>query len=433
MDLKEEIRRAQKWEGPRKSGKVIRVVGLLITSYGPDASLGELCTIYNRKGRAISAEVVGFHDDKLLLMALEEIWGISCGAEVFPCGTQLSIGVGKTLVGRVIDALGRPLDGRGSLKFEDSLSIHSSTPTPFERKRIDKPLITGIKAIDTLFTIGIGQRMGIFSGSGVGKSTLLATIAKSAKADLAVIALIGERGREVKEFIENQLGDRGLSRCIVVVATSDQPALLRSRGAIVATAIAEYFRDLGNQVLLLIDSMSRFAMAQREIGLATGEPSSHKGYPPSVFSVLPKLLERAGQTHKGSITGIYTVLAEGDDWSDPIVDQMRSLLDGHLFLTRELGAACHYPPIDPLQSLSRLMPDLVKREELLLVKSLKEHLYHYSKVEDLINMGAYVPGSNPKMDQSLAKIEEIKGFLRQEREEFVPFQTSWQTLKKILK
>ncbi len=433
LNLKEEIERAKQWEGTRKSGRVTRVIGLLITSCGPDVSIGEICLIYDKRGRGIPAQVVGFQEEKILLMALGEVERIFCGAEVFPCGTSMKIGVGEGLLGRVVDALGAPLDGKGEVCVDHYIPQYMQAPLPLERRSINRPLVTGVKAIDTLFTIGEGQRMGIFSGSGVGKSTLLGMIAKYAEADLSVIALIGERGREVKEFIEKQLGSRGLARSIVVVATSDQPALLRSLGAERATAIAEYFRDRGKKVLLLVDSMSRFAMARREIGLASGEPQTSKGYPPSLFAILPRLLERAGNTNKGSITGIYTALAEGDDAGDPIVDQMRSLLDGHLFLTRELASSGHYPAIDPLQSLSRLMPDLVGKGDLKCANGLKEHLFHYKTAEELINIGAYVGGSNPKIDGAISKIDAINGFLRQERDEFVPMDKSWESLRKIIR
>lgn len=432
MGLKEEIDRIHQWEGPRKSGRVTHVIGFLITSLGPDSTLGELCTIYGKRGHKVLCQVIGFQEDKVLLMPLEEMGLISCGAEVFPWGTSPKIGVGEDLVGRVIDALGNPLDGKGNWGVERYLPVFSSPISPMERKRIQNPLPTGIKAIDTLCTIGEGQRMGIFSGSGVGKSTLLGMLAKQSKADVNVIALIGERGREVKEFIDKHLGFSGLNRSVVVVATSDQPALVRSLGAELATSIAEYFRDLGKKVLLLMDSITRFAMARREIGLATGEPPTTKGYPSSVYSILPRLLERAGNHQKGSITGIYTVLLESDDFYEPISDQMRSLVDGHIYLSRELATAGHYPSIDPLQSMSRLMPDLLEKEKIQMSNHLKEYIFHYKKAEDLINIGAYMPGSNSRVDTAIEKIGSIYSFLQQEKDAVVSFKRSWEKLKHIV-
>ncbi|MCB1181033.1 MAG: FliI/YscN family ATPase [Chlamydiia bacterium] len=431
MNLGNEIAHASQWNGPRLSGRVTHMIGLLITSHGPDASLGELCTIYGKKGGKVTAQVVGFKEEKVLLMPLDEGVDISPGAEVFPSDSPLKIGVGEGLIGRVIDARGQAIDGKGEWFADHYISVSSKAPSPLERELIRTPLETGIKTIDALCTIGQGQRMGIFSGSGVGKSTLLGSIAKKGKADVNVIALIGERGREVREFIEHQLGSSGLRRSIVIVATSDQPALLRSLGAEVATAIAEYFRDLGKNVLLFMDSISRFAHARREIGLASFEPPTTRGYPPSVFSYLPRLLERAGNGKRGSITGFYTILAEADDMSDPIADQMRSLLDGHLILSRKLAQSGQFPPIDPLQSLSRVMHALVDKEQIDNANRLKHLLYTYHEAEDLLNIGAYVSGSNPYIDEALAKIDPIRTFLLQDKDLFVSSKDSVNALKTL--
>ncbi|MEA2064297.1 MAG: FliI/YscN family ATPase, partial [Gemmatimonadota bacterium] len=345
------------------NGKVNQVVGLIIESIGPAVSLGEICRIRSRDGmREDKAEVVGFKDNRVLLMPLGSMEGIAPGCEVVADKSMFSVGVGDALLGRVIDGLGQPIDGKGELKLPRRVSVYRQPPSPMERARILEPMPTGIRAIDSLLTCGKGQRIGIFSGSGVGKSVMMGMIARNTEADVNVIALIGERGREVRDFIERDLGDEGLKRSVVVAATSDQPALVRLKGAFAATAIAEYFRDLGKDVMLLMDSVTRMAMAQREIGLAVGEPPTTKGYTPSVFAMLPRLAERAGKLEHGSITGLYTVLVDGDDMDEPISDAMRSILDGHIVLSRKLASKNHYPAVDVLESISRVMIDVVEPE-----------------------------------------------------------------------
>jgi flagellum-specific ATP synthase len=432
MDLQKEIVRVKEWRGLRFSGRVTHVIGMLIESSGPDVFVGEICYVYGKKGKAIPCQVVGFKENKVLLMALGEMSHIAPGSEVWPKDEVHQVQVSPSLVGRILDALGNPIDGKGPLDASTTYPVTASPPPPLARDRITKPLSTGIKAIDTLMTLGRGQRMGIFSGSGVGKSTLMGMIAKKAQSDVNVIALIGERGREVREFIERDLGPEGLSRSVVIVATSDQPAPIRCKGANVATAIAEYFRDLGQNVILMMDSITRYAMAQREIGLAIGEPPTTRGYPPSVFAHLPCLLERAGNSDKGSITGIYTVLAEADDMNDPIADQMRSLLDGHIFLSRALAASSHYPPIDVGASLSRVMNALVSAHHLQLAGRLREILQTYLEAEELINIGAYVAGSNQNIDSAIDKITSVRSFLRQRAEEHFTLEESLDLLKNIV-
>ncbi len=415
--LQTAIHNISKWRGIPVSGRVSQVVGLLIESIGPAVHLGELCLITPSQGEAIPCEVVGFKDKRVLLMPLGEMLKISPGDEVYPTGSPLSVGVADSLKGRVIDALGAPIDGKGPLHVQRYLPITASPPSPLMRQRIQNPLFTGVKAIDATCLAGKGQRLGIFSGSGVGKSTLMGMIAKQSSADLSVIALIGERGREVREFIEEELGEEGLARSVVVVATSDQAALLRAKGANLATTIAEYFRDQGLDVLLMMDSITRYAMALREIGLATGEPPTTKGYTPSVFAKLPKLLERAGNGEIGSITGIYTILVEGDDLSDPVADTVRSILDGHLVLTRKLANANHFPALDVLQSLSRVMKDICPPEYIQKSGKLRDLLQTYQEAEDLINIGAYTPGSNTKIDEAISQKEAIWKFLEQKSNE----------------
>jgi flagellum-specific ATP synthase len=397
-------------------GKVAQVVGLVVESNGPACRLGAVCDIYTRgQARPLTAEALGFRDQRVLLMPLEEIRGISPGCRVVARQQRATVGVGPGLLGRVVDGLGLPIDGQGPLAVVDEVPLHATGVNPMRRRRIREPLDLGVRAINGLLTVGCGQRIGVFAGSGVGKSVLLGMIARNTVADVNVIALIGERGREVNEFIEKDLGREGLQRSVVVVATSDRLPLIRTRGAFLATAIAEYFRDQGLRVNLMMDSVTRFAMAQREIGLALGEPPTTKGYPPSTFTLLPKLLERAGTGHgRGSITGLYTVLVEGDDTNEPIADAARSILDGHIVLSRELAMQNHYPAIDVLRSISRVMDDVVDASQRRNAGRLKETLATFRKAEDLINIGAYVAGSNPKIDYAIKMIDRINAYLRQD-------------------
>jgi flagellum-specific ATP synthase len=414
----------------KANGKVTKVVGLLIEANGPMSMLGTICDIYpNGSAAKVSAEVLGFKDDKVLLMPLEEFRGIAPGSRVVAKQQRALIGVSRELLGRVIDGLGNPLDGKGPISIEDEYPIYTDPMNPLLRKRISRPLDTGIRAISGLVTIGCGQRIGIFSGSGVGKSVLLGMIARKTSADVNVIALIGERGREVNEFIERDLGEEGLKRSVVVVATSDHLPLIRMRGAFIATAIAEYFRDHGKQVILMMDSVTRFAMAQREVGLAIGEPPTSKGYTPSVFSLLPKLLERAGTSpNQGTITGLYTVLVESDDMNEPIADAVRAILDGHIVLSRGLAMQNHYPAIDILSSVSRVMDEIIDTEHRKHANKLKAILDTYRKSEDLINIGAYVTGSSPKIDYAIEMIDKVNTYLRQDIEETFTFEDSIQQL-----
>lgn len=411
-------------------GRVTKVVGLVTESQGPAAQLGSICDIYHRgEKRKVRAEVLGFKDDKVLLMPLEEIWGIGPGSPVVAREQRAQAGVGKELLGRVIDGLGNPIDGKGPVHLDAEYPLYGNHINPMLRKRITKPLDVGIRALNGLLTIGCGQRIGIFAGSGVGKSVLLGMIARMTTADVNVIALIGERGREVNDFLEKELGKDGLKRSVVVVATSDHLPLIRMRGAFVATAVAEYFRDQGKQVNLMMDSVTRFAVAQREIGLALGEPPTTKGYTPSVFTMLPKLLERAGTSSKhGTITGIYTVLVEGDDMNEPVADAVRSILDGHITLSRDLASQNHYPAIDILKSISRVMHDIAGPQHRDPASKLKAVLATYRKAEDLINIGAYVKGSNPQIDYAIEMIEKINRYLRQGIDERAPLQQSIQEL-----
>lgn len=403
-------------------GKVSKVVGLTIEADGPQASIGDLCNIHVAKGETLKAEVVGFKDEKVLLMPLGEMKGIGPGSMVSANGDILKVAVGPELIGRVLDGLGRPMDGKGALNTKHYYRTDNKPPNPMTRKRICDPLPLGVRAIDGLLTIGKGQRMGIFAGSGVGKSTLMGMIARNTKADINVIALIGERGREVREFIEKDLTDEGLARSVVIVATSDQPALIRLKGAMVATAIAEYFRDSGKDVLLLMDSLTRYAMAQREVGLSIGEPPVSRGYTPSVFSAFPKLLERAGTDEKGSITGLYTVLVDGDDMTEPVTDTARGILDGHIVLSRALANKNHYPAIDVLASVSRVMSDIIDTDHKKSAARIKKTMAIYSEAEDLINIGAYVKGSNEKIDYAIECIDGITDFLQQETDQKTSFE-----------
>ncbi|MBW2436461.1 MAG: flagellar protein export ATPase FliI [Desulfobacterales bacterium] len=405
------------------SGKVTNIVGLVIEAQGPLSRLGTVCDIYTQGDvRKIRAEVLGFRDNKVMMMPLEEMRGIGPGCPIVARQQRAVIDVGSGLLGRVIDGLGNPIDNKGPLAVECEYPIYGIPVNPLSRSRITQPFDLGIRAINGLLTLGCGQRIGIFAGSGVGKSVLLGMIARKTAADVNVIALIGERGREVNEFIEKELGPEGLKRSVVVVATSDHLPLIRMRGAFIATAIAEYFRDQGHHVNLMMDSVTRFAMAQREIGLALGEPPTTKGYTPSVFTLLPKLCERAGTSaHRGTITGLYTVLVEGDDTNEPIADALRSILDGHINLSRDLANQAHYPAIDVLGSVSRVMEDIVDPQQKQFARKVKEILAVYRKAEDLINIGAYVAGSNSKIDYAIAMIEKINRYLRQDIDETSPF------------
>jgi len=414
-------------------GRVVQLIGLVIESEGPVDALGEVCRIQSlRREEVTLAEVVGFRNHHLLLMPLGEIHGLHPGSEVVATGMPLRASVGASLKGRVINGLGRPIDGFGPLLAEHSVSLTLPPPHPLKRQRIGQVFRTGIKAMDTFIPCGRGQRLGIFAGSGVGKSTLLGMMASQAEADVNVIALIGERGREVREFLERDLDEAGRRKSVIIVATSNEPALNRVKGAFLATAIAEYFRDLGQNVLLMMDSVTRFAMAQREIGLAVGEPPTSRGYTPSVFSLLPQLLERAGTGEKGSMTGLFTVLVEADDMNDPIADAVRSILDGHVVLSRELATQNHYPAIDVLESVSRLNRDLLSAEQLDLTAGAREHLAIYRKNQDLINIGAYATGTNSAMDRAIALHDPLNGFLRQNITEGFSTIQSWSLLANTL-
>ena len=398
----------------RHTGHVERIVGLTIESVGPDVRFGDVCRIDTGKDDFIFAEVVGFRSKNTpILMPIGEMRGVVPGAEVISIGSGLMVPVGEELLGRVVDGIGRPMDGKGPIFTKQKYPVDGKPINPLERRVIEKPLSTGIRAIDSLNTVGRGQRIGIFSGSGVGKSTVMCMITRYTDADVNVIALIGERGREVKDFVQKELGPEGLKRSVVVVSTSDQPPMMRIRGAYLAHTVAEYFRDQGKDVNLLLDSITRFAMAQREVGLAAGEPPAQRGYPPSVFSLLPRMLERSGTSEKGSITGFYTVLVEADDMNDPIGDTVRGILDGHIVLDRSLANKGHYPAIDVLSSLSRCMKDVVTKEHAMLARQMRELLAAYKEVEDMVMLGTYVRGTNPVADRAIAMINDLNGFLRQ--------------------
>lgn len=415
----------------RLVGHVVRAVGLIIEAQGPAVSLGDLCYLESAgKSRDIMLEVVGFRDNHVLLMPLGQMPPVRSGDTIVAAGVSSEIAVGEGLLGRTIDALGRPLDSLGPIRAEDYYPLNRVITNPLERANIDEPLETGVRVIDGMLTIGAGQRIGIFGGSGVGKSTLLGMMAKRSAADVNVIALIGERGREVREFIENELGEEGMARSVMVVSTSDDSALVRIRAALAATAIAEYFKDQGANVLLIMDSVTRFCMAQREIGLAAGEPPSSKGYTPSVFALLPRLLERAGKfSDAGSITGFYTVLVEGDDMNEPIADAVRSILDGHIVLSRQLAARNHYPCVDVLHSASRLFSTVADKEHQTQAGRVRELLASYEKAEDLINIGAYQMGSNRTIDLAISHHAEIVSFLKQDRDEVIHLD---ETIEKLL-
>ncbi|MBM4165817.1 MAG: FliI/YscN family ATPase [Ignavibacteria bacterium] len=415
------------------NGRVSQVIGLVIESVGPNCSLGEVCVVKSHDGEDLCySEVVGFKENRVLSMVLGGTSRISPGSEIVASGKTFSIPVGKSLLGRIIDGLGRPMDKKGPIEGEEMRTIYALPPNPLTRRRITEPIVTGIRSIDMLLTCGRGQRVGIFSASGVGKSVTLGMIARNTNADVNVIALIGERGREVRDFIDGELGEEGLARSVVIIATSDQEALVRLKAAFIATTIAEYFRDQGLNVMFLFDSITRVATAQREVGLAIGEPPTTKGYTPSVFALLPKLLERTGNSDVGSITAMYTVLVEGDDLNEPVADNARAILDGHIVLSRRLASAGHYPAIDVLQSISRIMPSIVSAEQRKAVHRFLDLLATYNEAEDLVNIGAYVKGSNSKIDESLAYIEEMRAFLRQGSHEKIDFKQSLQRLLALM-
>jgi len=431
--LQNAARRVRETRVTETCGRVVQLIGLVVESEGPLAAMGEVCRIQSARHDGFTlAEVVGFRNHHLLLMPLGEIHGIHPGSEVIATGAPLRVSVGSALKGRVIDGLGNPLDGLDPIVAENQVGLNLRPPHPLKRQRIKDVFQTGIKSIDTFAPLGRGQRLGIFAGSGVGKSTLLGMMASQAEADVNVIALIGERGREVREFLERDLDEKGRAKSVVIVATSNEPALSRVKGAFLAMAIAEHFRDAGQNVLMMMDSVTRFAMAQREIGLAVGEPPATRGYTPSVFSLLPQLLERAGTGESGSITGLFTVLVEADDMNDPIADSVRSILDGHIVLTRELATQNHYPAVDVLESVSRLNRDLLTPEQSNMAANAREHLANYRKNQDLINIGAYPAGSSPVIDQAIALRDPLSKFLRQNVNEGFPVAQSWSLLAKTL-
>ncbi len=414
-------------------GSVVRVSGLTVESAGPMLGLGELCRIHLRDGKRVLAEVVGFRNDHIILLPLEHIEGISPGDTVTARTTPRYITLSSEVLGRVLNGLGEPIDGKGTLTGNDKKALDASSPPPLTRGKITMPLPLGIRSIDGVLTCGKGQRIGIFAGSGVGKSVLLGDIANSSEASVNVVALIGERGREVREFLEENLGPEGLARSVVVVASSDSPPIQRVKAAFVAVTIAEYFRDKGKDVLFMMDSLTRFAQAQREIGLAAGEPPAAKGYCPSVFSMMPRLIERLGCAERGSITGILTVLVESDDLTDPVADSARSLLDGHIVLSRKLADRGHYPAVDILQSVSRLMPAVVSKEHKIAAQKLKEIYATYFDAEDLINIGAFSPGSNRRIDGAIALIDRINNFFIQPVRDRTDFKETVKRLTAITK
>jgi flagellum-specific ATP synthase len=433
MNLKTYHDKLARIETCRWTGSVTELVGLLVESKGPEAAVGDFCEISTRDGRLIRTQVIGFREGHLLSMPLEETDGLHLGDPITARKEDARMEAGPQLLGRVIDGFGKPLDGLGPIRGGQPYELYAPPPGPLDREPIGETLATGIRAIDSLLTCGKGQRIGIFGGSGVGKSTLLGAMARSSSAEVSVIALIGERNREVRDFIEQDLGPEGLKKSVLVVATSDRPAPLRIRAAFVALAVAEYFRDQGKDVLLVMDSVTRLAMAQREIGLAAGEPPSQKGYTPSVFNLLPKIFERAGRFRKGSITGFFTVLVEGDDFNEPICDAVRAILDGHIVLSRDLGAAGHYPAIDILQSVSRLAPRLCTPQQKEAAIKIREALATHERSEDLINLGAYASGANPKLDAAIRLRPQLLNFLKQPSDEESPFDRSMAELGELSK
>jgi FliI/YscN family ATPase len=412
-------------------GEVTEMVGLLVASRGPVVSIGDFCEICTSSGRTIRSQVIGFRNDRVLSLPLEEMDGLQLGDRVIARKEDALLRVGPGLLGRVLDGFGRPIDEGPPLQTCAAYPLYAPAPCPMDREHILEPLVTGVRAIDGMLPCGKGQRVGIFGGSGVGKSTLLGSMARHNDADVSVIALVGERNREVRAFLENELGPEGRKRSVVVVATSDRPAPLRIRACFVALAVAEYFRDQGKNVLLVVDSVTRLAMAQREIGLAGGEPPSQKGYTPSVFALLPKIFERSGHFKKGSITGFFTVLVEGDDFNEPICDAVRGILDGHLILSRELGAAGHYPAIDIRNSISRLTSRIASGEQIAQIQKLREAMALYHDSHDLIQLGAYVAGTNPKLDASIRSRPEIVNFLKQDSHDFCKLPDTLERLEKL--
>ena len=422
-----------KFDTLERAGRVTKIVGLAVEATGPSSKIGDVCEMYTLDNeRSMRAEIVGFRDGQTLLMPFGSLEGIGLGSYVVYTGKALRVPVGKALVGRILDALGNPFDDLPAPKIDAWYPADNSPPNPLTRERIKEVLPLGVKAIDSMLTVGRGQRLGIFAGSGVGKSTLLGMMARYAVADINVIVLVGERGREVRDFIEKDLGEEGLKKSVLIIATSDQPALLRLKCAMTGTAVAEFFRDQGHKVLLLMDSLTRFAMAQREIGMAAGEPPVSRGFPPSVFAILPRLLERSGMSDKGSITGLYTVLVEGDDMNEPISDTVRGILDGHIVLSRAIANSNHYPPIDVLGSVSRVMPDIVSKEHLSEFGTIKNMIAVYREAEDLINIGAYREGANPEIDRSVKLHNPIQTFLKQDMLEHYTFEETLDMLKGIV-
>lgn len=421
-DFENHLHRLNELDPVRVDGRVSQITGLVIEATAQSGSVGDVCDIYTNNRKSIKAEVVGFKDEHVLLMPLGEVIGVSPGSRVKRNNLPLRVPASDQLLGRIIDGLGNPMDGKGPIPAKRHISVFNVPPNPLIRKRISQPLTTGIRSIDGLITLGKGQRSGIFAGSGVGKSVLMGMISKYTDAQVNVIALIGERGREVREFIERDLGEEGLKKSVVVVATSDQAATVRIKGALIATSIAEYFRDQGKDVLLLMDSLTRVAMAQREIGLAIGEPPTTKGYTPSVFALMPRLLERAGNSERGSITGLYTVLVEGGDLDEPISDAARSILDGHIVLSRNLATKGHYPAVDVLESVSRVKNEVITPQQKKMAARVLEHMAVYRESEDLINIGAYNKGTNKKIDAAMAINEQITAFLRQDVDDRATFE-----------
>jgi flagellum-specific ATP synthase len=400
------------------NGKVVQVVGLVAESQGPDVRVGDMCRIrYRDNSHSLDAEVVGFREERVLLMPLGSLREVGPGCDVVSMHRSMGIGVSHGFLGRVLDGTGNPLDDKGPIVIEDYYPLHANPPHPLRRQMIEQPLSVGVRVIDGLLTLGTGQRIGIFAGSGVGKSTLLGMMARYTTADINVIALVGERGREVREFLQRDLGPEGMKRSVVIVATSDQSALMRLNAALTATAIAEYFRDHGRNVLLMMDSVTRVARAQREIGLAIGEPPATRGFTPSVFEMLPRLLERAGAAERGSITGVYTVLVEGDDMNEPVADTVRGILDGHIVLSRKIAVKNFYPAVSPLESISRVMPVIVSKEHMEAAGRVREVLATYAEAEDLINIGSYKVGANPQVDWAVKNLDKVRGFLSQGVEE----------------
>jgi len=416
----------------KMEGKIVKVAGIVAQANGPGMSIGSLCSIKNVGGQSMQAEVIGFNDKTVIVMPFGEMRGIEPGSRIVDINKNPTVKVGEAYLNRIVDGLGQPIDGKGSIKTSEDYPIYGNVLNPLKREIIHEVIDVGVSSINALHTLGKGQRIAIMSGSGVGKSVLMGMIARHTVADVIIIALIGERGREVREFIERNLGEEGLKKAVVIAATSDSPALVRIRGAHLATAIAEYFRDKGLDVILIMDSITRFAMSLREVGLAAGEPPSAKGYTPSVFIQIPKLLERTGNLeNKGSITGIYTVLVEGDDMNEPIADSVRSIVDGHIVLSRELAHKGHYPAVDVLSSISRVMYDIVDREHLDLAKKLVKVLATYKEAEDLINIGAYVNGTDPQIDHAKKMIHKINAFLQQSINQKITFRESIARLKKL--